>query len=113
MNSDINRRQFMARSYKAGASILAACSIGYWFYDSAGPARSAQDASGVQIPDFSMPQLGQRMSVIRGSSRSETLELALKSIGGIQAFIKKGCRIGHGDRQPDQRSGQLLSLDRN
>jgi hypothetical protein len=60
MNSDINRRQFMARSYKAGASILAACSIGYWFYDSAGPARSAQDASGVQIPDFSMPQLGQK-----------------------------------------------------
>ncbi len=93
MNSDINRRQFMARSYKAGASILAACSIGYWFYDSAGPTRSAPDATGIQIPDFSMPLLGQRMSVIRGSSRSETLELALKSIGGIEAFIKNGDRV--------------------
>jgi len=93
MNSDINRRQFMARSYKAGASILAACSISYWFYDSAGPARSAQDASEVRMPDFSMPRLGQRMSIVRGSSRSETLELALKSIGGIQAFIKKGDRV--------------------
>ncbi len=93
MNSDINRRQFMARSAKAGASILAACSIGYWFYDSAGPTRSAPDATGIQIPDFSMPLLGQRMSVIRGSSRSETLELALKSIGGIEAFIKNGDRV--------------------
>ncbi len=89
----LNRRQFMTRSAKAGVSILAACSISYWFYDSAGPTRSTQDTSGVQIPDFSMPQLGQRMSIVRGNIRSETLELALKSIGGIQAFIKKGDRV--------------------
>ena len=94
MNNDhLSRRQFMARSAKAGVSILAACSISYWFYDRAGPARSAQDDTGVRIPDFSMPQLGQHLSIVRGSSRSETLELALKSIGGIQAFIKKGDRI--------------------
>jgi uncharacterized protein (DUF362 family) len=92
-NDDLNRRQFMARSAKAGVSILAACSISYWFYDSAGPAISAQDGTGLHIPDFSMPQLGQHLSIVRGSSRSETLELALKSIGGIQAFIKKGDRI--------------------
>ena len=94
MNNDhLSRRQFMARSAKAGVSILAACSISYWFYDRAGPARSAQDDTGVRIPDFSMPQLGQHLSIVRGSSRSETLEVALKSIGGIQAFIKKGDRI--------------------
>ena len=89
----INRRQFITRSAKAGVSIVAACSISYWFYDSAGPTPSTQDTSGVQIPDFSMPQLGQRMSIVRGNIRSETLELALKSIGGIQAFIKKGDRV--------------------
>ena len=94
MNNDhLNRRQFIARSAKAGGSILAACSIGYWFYDSDGPAPPTQDNIGVQIPDFSIPQLGQRMSIVRGSSRSETLELALKSIGGIEAFIKKGDRV--------------------
>ena len=92
-NHHLNRRQFMARSAKAGASILAACSIGYWFYDSAGPTGSTPDANGVQIPDFSMPQIGQRMSIVRGGSRSETLELALKSIGGMPAFIKKGDRV--------------------
>ena len=92
-NNHLNRRQFMTRSAKAGASILAACSIGYWFYDSQGPAAPAQDDIGVQIPDFSMSQLGQRMSIVHGSSRSETLELALKSIGGIEAFIKEGDRV--------------------
>ena len=89
----INRRQFMARSAKAGASVLAACSIGYWFYDSTGPTGSTQDSADVQIPDFSIPGTGQRMSIVSGGSRSETLELAFKSIGGIDTFIKKGDRV--------------------
>jgi uncharacterized protein (DUF362 family) len=89
----INRRQFIARSAKAGASVLAACSIGYWFYDSTGPTGSTQAAAGAQIPDFSIPRLGGRMSIVRGDRRSETLELALKSIGGMDAFIKKGDRV--------------------
>ena len=89
----INRRQFMARSAKAGASVLAACSIGYWFYNSIGPAGSTQDVASVKIPDFSIPRLGQRMSIVRGGVRSESLELAFKSIGGIEAFIEKGDRV--------------------
>jgi len=97
MNPDpdhkISRRQFITRSTKAGASILAACSIGYWFYDSTGPEGFSQGSTAVAIPDFSMPQVGRRMSIIRGSNRSETLALALKSIGGIEAFIKKGDRV--------------------
>jgi len=92
-NDHLNRRQFMVRSAKAGASILAACSIGYWFYDHAGPRPLSEDTTAVQIPDFSMPELGQRMSIVKGGNRSETLQLALKSIGGIEAFIKKGDRV--------------------
>ena len=89
----ISRRQFMARSAKAGASILAACSIGYWFYDSAGPGVQPSAPATLQIPDFSMPELGKRMSIVRGDNRFKTLELALKSIGGLEAFIKKGDRV--------------------
>ena len=89
----ISRRQFLMRSTKAGASILAACSIGYWFYDSAGPAPSTAGPTLLQLPDFSMPGLQRRMSIVRGSSRSQTLALALKSIGGIEAFIQKGDRV--------------------
>jgi uncharacterized protein (DUF362 family) len=92
-NDHLSRRQFITRSTKAGVSILAACSIGYWFYDSAGPDRISANSTALQMPDFSMPQLGQRMSIVRGSRRTETLELALKSIGGIEAFIQKGDRV--------------------
>jgi uncharacterized protein (DUF362 family) len=92
-NHHLNRRQFLARSTKAGASILAACSIGYWFYDSAGPGVRTSEPATLQIPDFSMPALGKRMSIVRGDNRFKTLELALKSIGGLEAFIKKGDRV--------------------
>ena len=40
-----------------------------------------------------MPALGKRMSIVRGDNRFKTLELALKSIGGLEAFIKKGDRV--------------------
>ena len=92
-NNHLSRRQFITRSTKAGVSILAACSVGYWFYDSAGPDGLSRGSTAVAIPDFSMPRLGRRMSVIRGGNRSETLALALKSIGGIEAFIRKGDRV--------------------
>lgn len=92
-NHHLNRRQFMARSAKAGASIVAACSIGYWFYDSAAPERQTADATALQIPDFSMPELGNRMSIVSGDNRFKTLELALKGIGGLETFVKKGDRV--------------------
>jgi uncharacterized protein (DUF362 family) len=89
----INRRQFIARSAKAGASVLAACSVSYWFYDSVGPGVQTSEPATLQIPDFSMPELGKRMSIVRGDNRFKTLELALKSIGGLEAFVKKGDRV--------------------
>ena len=89
----LNRRQFMVRSAKAGASIVVACSIGYWFYDSTGPGGQTTDAATLQIPDYSMPDLAGRMGIVRGDRRSATLALALKSIGGLEAFVKKGDRV--------------------
>ena len=92
-NDHLNRRQFIRRSAKAGASILAAGAISYWLYDPTAPRPSSEDTTAVQIPDFSMAEIGQRMSIVEGSNRSETLDLALKSIGGIEAFIKNGDRV--------------------
>jgi uncharacterized protein (DUF362 family) len=93
MGNNMNRRQFITRSAKAGASILAACSVSYWFYDRVGPVPLTAHTSALHIPDFSMPELGRRMAIVRGNSRSGTLDLALKSIGGMEAFIKKGDRV--------------------
>jgi uncharacterized protein (DUF362 family) len=93
LNSYTSRRQFLVRSAKAGASILAAGSVSYWFYDSQGPGRDSSNRSDLRISDFSVPQAAKRMSIIQGRNRPQTLQLALKSIGGIEAFIKKGDRV--------------------
>ena len=91
--NDLTRRQFMMRAVKAGGSIAVAGAAGIWFHDSKGPDRSRKIETDIRLPDFSVPDLGPRMSIIHGRSRADTLQLALKSIGGIESFIKKGDRV--------------------
>jgi uncharacterized protein (DUF362 family) len=98
MNPDPNRngltrRQFLDRLTKAGISITAACAAGFWFHDSKGPASSENKRSNPILLDFSIGGLGQKMSIVRGEDRVATLRMALKSLGGIETFIKKGDRV--------------------
>ena len=83
----------MTRVVKAGGSIAAAGAVGFWFHDSRGPDRSKEDETDIRLPHFSIPDLGPKMSIISGRSRVDTLRLAVKSIGGIEHFIKKGDRV--------------------
>ncbi|NIS62153.1 MAG: DUF362 domain-containing protein [Proteobacteria bacterium] len=92
-NKSINRREFFLRSIKAGASIAAAGTLSYWLYDSTGPGPS-QDGDGlVTLPDFSIPELDGKMSIVVGQDRMETVARALKAIGGIEVFIERGDRV--------------------
>ena len=98
MNNDppdnvLNRRQFLVRSAKAGAAIAAAGAAGFWFHDAKGPDRPAEQHSDIRLPDFSIAGLGAKMSIVRGQDRVATLRLAIKSLGGIGTFIKKGDRV--------------------
>ena len=90
---DLTRRQFMNRAVKAGGLIAAAGTAGFWFHDSRGPGRSKEIETDIRLPDFSVPDLGPKMSIIRGRSRADTLRLAVKSIGGIETFIEKDDRV--------------------
>jgi len=89
----LNRRQFLNRLTKAGISITAACAAGFWFHDSKGPTLSNNEPSNLVLKDFSIGLPGQKMSIVRGQDRAATLRLALKSLGGIETFIKKGDRV--------------------
>jgi len=89
----LNRRQFLNRLTKAGISITAACAAGFWFHDSKGPTLSKNEPSELVLKDFSIGASGQKMSIVRGEDRAATLRLALKSLGGIETFIKKGDRV--------------------
>ena len=92
-SNGLNRRQFLDRLAKAGISITAACAAGFWFYDAKGPTLSKNDPSNLILPDFSIDAPGQKMSIVRGEDRVATLRMALKSLGGVETFIKKGDRV--------------------
>jgi uncharacterized protein (DUF362 family) len=47
----------------------------------------------IRLPDFSIDGLGPKMSIVRGQNRIASLQTALKSLGGIEAFIDKGDRV--------------------
>ncbi|MFB0507675.1 MAG: DUF362 domain-containing protein, partial [Thermodesulfobacteriota bacterium] len=92
-DNSINRREFFLRTIKAGASIAAACSLSYWLYDSAGPGPSQNGDELARLPDFSIPGLDGKMSIVLGQDRAQTVNRGLNAIGGIEAFIKRGDRV--------------------
>jgi uncharacterized protein (DUF362 family) len=87
------RREFLLRLLKGGISIAAACSLSYWLYDRVGPGLAPKQKDLVTLPDFSIPGLRGKMSIITGLDRVETINRALKSVGGIETFINKGDRV--------------------
>jgi uncharacterized protein (DUF362 family) len=90
----IDRRQFLKRSAKAGIAIAGAGLLGYTLYDPYGPVKSEDGSGGlVRLPSFSVAEGGQRMAIAVGADRITSVNLALKALGGIEAFIKQGDRV--------------------
>ena len=88
---EIGRRQFLLRAGKAGISIAAAGAVSYLLYDNTGPRAGTEAGDLVTLPDFSVPQqAGKTMSVIEGPDRVETVNKAIRALGGIQRFVKPG-----------------------
>ena len=88
-----NRRQFLTRTVKAAASIAAVGAVGLWFHDSSGPERSKNKTADIERLDFAIAGLNPKMAIVRGSDRKATLHAALKALGGIESFIKKGDHV--------------------
>ena len=91
---ELSRREFLTRSAKAGAALALAGGVSAWLYDTEGPrAPSAAGAGLVEIDDFSVQGLEGRMSIIHGMDRIQSLDVALKALGGIEVFVKRGDRV--------------------
>jgi len=92
-NTGWNRRQFLARSAKAAASIAAAGAAGLWFHDTRGPTPAAEEPLESGELDFSLKDLNPKMAIVHGNDRRATLHASLKALGGIEAFIKNKDRV--------------------
>jgi len=91
-DKNFNRRQFLTRAGKAGISIAAAGTVSYLLYDRKGPSRlSSKSKDLVTLADFSIPhKAGDTISIIEGPDRKQTVDKAIKLLGGIERFVKQG-----------------------
>lgn len=89
-NDNLDRRNFIIRSAKAGAAIAAAGIGSAILYDKYGPT-SDDGKKLVTLPDFSVPKKdGQTISIVKSSDRIKTVNKAIDLLGGIERFVQKG-----------------------
>ena len=92
-SDQLARRDFLVRSAKAGAAIVAAGGLGLWLHDRKGPSGNVVGEL-ASLPDFSLPSsTAPKMSIVTGADRVKTVNRALAALGGIERFIKSGDRV--------------------
>jgi len=92
--TDLNRREFIHRSVKAGLVSVSALGVGWWLHDSDPPVLepSAEALSG--IPDFAKAsEGGPAMAIAKGTDRVALVRRTLGALGGINRFVRPGDRV--------------------
>jgi len=90
-----NRRQFIARTTRAGFSIAAVSTAGYFLHDPQGPTPYSKKNNITELPDFRVPALpGKSLSIVTGENRIKTVRRGIDLLGGIEHFIKPGDVVG-------------------
>ncbi len=92
VQSQMDRRDFLIRSAKAGATVGVAAALGYFLHDPFGP-RAPAAKPPTALPNFSVPQAGRKIAIATGSDRIKTVDAAIEALGGMGTFIKKGDRV--------------------
>lgn len=90
-NDKISRRQFLARSAKAGISIAAVAGAARLLYESDVQKMFSSPLVVSGLKDYSVwPVAGQTMSIVSGPVRSQTVRKAVELLGGMNRFVKPG-----------------------
>jgi uncharacterized protein (DUF362 family) len=90
----ISRREFLARTAKAGLSIAAVAGAAGMLYES-DVTKMLSGAKAIKgLKDFSVPAVsGQTMAVVSGVNRTATINKAIELLGGIDRFVKPGEKV--------------------
>jgi uncharacterized protein (DUF362 family) len=93
-NSDsVGRREFLTRCTKAGLSLAVGGALASRFYDPVGPSGRQEVDVLHGLPDYSVPEMGNRMAIVRGTDRAKTIRLAFEAIGGLENYVRPGDRV--------------------
>jgi uncharacterized protein (DUF362 family) len=92
--TDLNRREFIHRSVKAGLVSASALGVGWWLHDREPPALEPATEALSGIPDFSRsPDGGPAMAIARGTDRNDMVRRTLGALGGMNRFVRPGDRV--------------------
>jgi len=84
------RREFLARSIKAGLSIAAASALTKLTYSRKPPSVVTAASEMVKVRDFSVAGAAQKISIIKGTDPAQSCLAAVDLLGGIERFVKPG-----------------------
>jgi uncharacterized protein (DUF362 family) len=94
MMTDLNRREFIQRSVKAGLVSASALGMGWWLHDTAPPALEPAITALSGIPDFSKISDEQpAMAIAKGTDRGDMVRRTLGALGGMNRFVRPGDRV--------------------
>jgi hypothetical protein len=93
--TDLNRREFIHRSVKAGMVSAAALGVGWWRTTGVLRPWSHPPSALSGIPDFSRgtPGDGPAMAIARGTDRADMVRRTLGALGGMNRFVRPGDRV--------------------
>ena len=92
--TDLNRREFIHRSVKAGLVSAAALGTGWWLHNTDPPALEPSTEALSGIPDFSKaPDGGPAMAIAGGTDRIDMVNRTLGALGGVNRFVRPGDRV--------------------
>ena len=93
LENNLDRRQFLKKSAKAGIAVAATASLGYWLSN-----RDISTTNSVplmQVRDYSvhLSEESPEMVIVRGKNPSQMTKAAIEGLGGIGKFISRGDRV--------------------
>lgn len=92
--TDLNRREFIHRTVKAGLFSAGTLGAGWWLHDTRPPALEPLAQALPGIPDFSSAMgEGPAIAIAKGTDRMDMVGRTLDALGGIRRFVSPGHRV--------------------
>ena len=88
--NNINRRDFIKRTSKAGIAAAASCGLGYWLYSRSRYPQGELPAAGVRNYSVDIPGEIPAMVVVSGGTPEQLTTAAIAALGGMHTFISIG-----------------------
>lgn len=92
--TDLNRREFIHRSVKAGVISASMLGTGWFLHETHPPALEPSTKALSGIPDFSKTSAkGPAMAIAKGTDRVDMVRRTLGALGGTNRFVRPGDRV--------------------